>query len=225
MSSYLLINILTIIFPLILSADKKLKFYKNIPFLLQSMLFVSTAFIIWDAIAAKRGDWAFNPSHLIGFYIFGLPIEEILFFITVPYSCVFIYETVKLYINEKQFGFSKWLFVMPTLFFAAGALIFYKYNYTFTVFVFTAVFFIAALLFKPVLLISKTFWITILISFLPFFVVNYFLTSIPIVSYNEFTFSGKRFVSIPYEDFLYSFSMISLWILIYDLAKDRKIIK
>ena len=107
MSTYLLINILIIFFPLILSFDKNLKFYKKVPYVLQSIAFISTAYIVWDVIATERGDWAFSPEHLIGFYILGLPLEEILFFITVPYACIFIFETVSFYVKEKKLNFNK----------------------------------------------------------------------------------------------------------------------
>lgn len=222
MNTYLLINILIIFFPLILSFDKNLIFYKKVPYVLQSIAFISTAYIVWDVIAAERGDWAFNPEHLIGSYILGLPIEEILFFITVPYSCIFIYETVSFYIKEKKLSLNNKLFIIPSVLLVILGTIFYDQNYTFTVSVFSAAFFIGAILFKESLLISRNFWITILISFIPFLIVNYFLTSIPVITYNEAAFSGKRFLTIPYEDFLYSFSMISLWILFYELAKEKK---
>jgi len=222
MSTYLLINILIIFFPLILSFDKNLKFYKKVPYVSQSIAFISTAYIVWDVIATERGDWAFSPEHLIGFYILGLPLEEILFFITVPYSCIFIYETVSFYIKEKKFNFNKKLFIIPSVLLVILGTIFYDQNYTFTVSVFGSAFFIGAILFNESLLDSRNFWITILIGFIPFLIVNYFLTSIPVVTYNEAAFSGKRFITIPYEDFLYSFSMISLWILFYELAREQK---
>jgi lycopene cyclase domain-containing protein len=189
---------------------------------LQSIAFISTAYIVWDVIATERGDWAFSPEHLIGFYILGLPLEEILFFITVPYACIFIFETVSFYIKEKKLNFNSKLFVIPSILLVILGTIFYDQNYTFTVSIFAAAFFIGAILFNEQLLASRNFWITMLISFLPFLIVNYFLTSIPVVTYNETAFSGKRFTTIPYEDFLYSFSMISLWILFYDLAKEKK---
>ena len=222
MSTYLLINIAIIFFPLILSFDKNLKFYKIIPYVLQSIAFISTAYIVWDVIATERGDWAFSPEHFIGFYILGLPIEEILFFITVPYSCIFIYETVSFYVKETKFNFNTKLFLIPAVLLLIFGIIFYDQNYTFTVSVFAASFFIGAILFNKSLLASRNFWITILIGFIPFLIVNYFLTSIPVVTYNEAAFSNKRFITIPYEDFLYSFSMISLWILFYELAKEKK---
>jgi lycopene cyclase domain-containing protein len=222
MNTYLLINIVIIFFPLILSFDKNLKYYKNLKYLLQSLLVVSSLYIMWDIIATKRGDWAFNPEHLIGIHFFDLPLEEILFFITVPYSCIFIYETVKFYIKEKEITFNKNIFFVPAILLIILGLGFYNRPYTFSVLLFTAMFFIAAILFNSLLLRSRNFWITILICFVPFLIVNYFLTSIPIVTYNELAFSGKRFLTIPYEDFLYSFSLVSLWILFYDLAKKKK---
>lgn len=222
MSTYLLINILIIFFPLILSFDKNLKFYIKVPYVLQSIAFISTAYIVWDVIATKRGDWAFSPEHLIGFYILDLPLEEILFFITVPYSCIFIYDTVSFYIKEAKFNFNHKLFLIPAIFLIVFGIIFYDQNYTFTVSIFAAAFFIGAILFNKSLLASRNFWITILIGFIPFLIVNYFLTSIPVVTYNDAAFSGKRFITIPYEDFLYSFSMISLWILFYESAKGKK---
>lgn len=222
MNTYLFINIVIIIVPLLLSFEKNITYYKKLPSLLFSILIVSTAFIIWDIIATKRGDWSFNSEYLVGIYLFGLPIEEILFFITVPYSCIFIYETVKFYTKEKNFKINKYIFILIALLLILLGIIFNHQYYTFTVSLFAGIFFILAFYLNTGLLNSSFYWLTMLLSFIPFFIVNYFLTSIPIVMYNETAFFGKRFITIPYEDFLYSFSMISLWILFYEIIQKRK---
>ena len=113
MSEYLLINILVILVPLLLSFEKNITFYNKITYYLFSIAIVSTAFIIWDVAATKRGDWSFNPDYLNGIYFFGLPIEEILFFITVPFSTIFIYETVSFYIKDKRLKLNKHYFLIP----------------------------------------------------------------------------------------------------------------
>lgn len=222
MSTYLIINILIIIVPLILSFDKNISYYRKLPRLIFSILIVSTAFIIWDIFATKRGDWAFNPEHLVGIYFFGLPLEEILFFITVPYSCIFIYETTRFYTKEKTLKISKNIFLAMGVILILFGIIFNYQHYTFTVSIFTGLFFLLAVYLKMNLLHSFHYWLTMLISFIPFLIVNYFLTSIPVVTYNDSAFFGKRFITIPLEDFLYSFSMISLWILFYEVFKKRK---
>lgn len=222
MSTYLLIIILIIIVPLFLSFDKNLKYYKKFPPLILSILIVSTAYIIWDIFATKRGDWAFNPEHLIGIYFFGLPLEEILFFITVPYSCIFIYETVRFYTKERTLNTGKNIFLAIGVILILLGIIFNYQHYTFTVSIFTGVFFLLTVYLKMNLLNSFHYWLTMLISFIPFFIVNYFLTAIPVVTYNDSAFFGKRFITIPLEDFLYSFSMISLWILFYEVFNKRK---
>lgn len=222
MSTYLIINILIIIIPLILSFDKNISYYRKLPRLISSILIVSTAFIIWDIFATKRGDWAFNPEHLIGIYFFGLPLEEILFFITVPYSCIFIYETVRFYTKERTLNTGKNIFLAIGVILILLGIIFNYQHYTFTVSIFTGVFFLLTVYLKMNLLNSFHYWLTMLISFIPFFIVNYFLTAIPVVTYNDSAFFGKRFITIPLEDFLYSFSMISLWILFYEVFNKRK---
>lgn len=222
MSTYLLINILIILFPLVLSFDKNLKFYRNVKYVLASILIVSSAYIVWDIIATNRGDWAFSEQHLLGIYFYVLPLEEILFFITVPYSCIFIYETIKFYINEKVYPIKKNIFLIPVISFIVLALVFNKQAYTFTVLLYSAAFFLLGVLTNSKLLTSKIFWISILICFVPFFIVNYFLTSIPVVTYNDSAFSAIRVLTIPLEDFLYSFSMVSLWILFYEFFRMKK---
>ena len=217
MSEYLIINILIIIVPLSLSFEKNLKFYKKVKSVLKSILIVSSAFIIWDVIATERGDWAFNPDYLIGVKFFGLPIEEILFFITVPYACIFIFETVKFYIKEKTLKLNENILLFISFIIVFISVLNYERDYTFTVSLFTAA---SILLLKSLgkdLFVSKNFWLTLIISYIPFFIVNYFLTSIPIVTYNSLSFSDVRFITIPVEDFFYSFSMISMWILFYHL--------
>lgn len=219
MSDYLLINILIIAVPLLLSFEKNLKFYTNLPYYLFSISIVSTAFIIWDSIATVRGDWAFSPDSLTGIYIFSLPIEEILFFITVPYSCIFIYETVVFYIKDKKIKFSKYYFIIPFLTLLLNAYLFKDQDYTLTVSIYAASFFLISVFLFDKLLLSGNFWITILISFFPFIVVNYILTSVPIVTYNSEAIWNVRISTIPAEDFIYSFSMISLWLLFYESGK------
>ncbi|MEK6856301.1 MAG: lycopene cyclase domain-containing protein [Nanoarchaeota archaeon] len=48
--------------------------------------------MIWDYYATYRHHWIFPGDGLLGFRIYGLPIEEFLFFLIVPYTALVIYR-------------------------------------------------------------------------------------------------------------------------------------
>ena len=81
--TYLILNLACIFFPFILSFDKKIAYYKLWKPLFIGIFISAAFFIIWDILFTKLGVWSFNPTYIIGIYIFNLPIEEILFF----YNC------------------------------------------------------------------------------------------------------------------------------------------
>lgn len=221
MSEYLLINLAVIIIPLILSFEKKLRFYRNFKAFGISFLIVGGAFIIWDIIAAKRGDWAFNEKFIIGFNVLGLPIEEILFFFTVPYASIFIYETFAYYLKEKEIKSDPRLMVIPAVLFFLISLVFTDRYYTMTVMIFTSIFFFMMAVLSPRLTGSRIYFIFILFSYFPFFIVNYLLTSLPVVTYSPNAILGIRITTIPLEDFFYSFSMLSLYLFFYLFFKEK----
>ncbi|MFW5916627.1 MAG: lycopene cyclase domain-containing protein, partial [Bacteroidota bacterium] len=88
-STYFIINIFTIIIPFIFSFDKKVAFYKSWPAFFPALFITALFFIAWDVIFTHYGVWGFNELHLQGISLAGLPVEEWLFFVTIPYAVVF----------------------------------------------------------------------------------------------------------------------------------------
>ncbi|HQY12037.1 MAG TPA: lycopene cyclase domain-containing protein, partial [Ferruginibacter sp.] len=83
--------------PLALSFDKKVAFYKNWKYLFPAMLFPALLYIAWDMYFTTKGVWSFNEAYITGINIINLPLEEVLFFLIVPYCCVFIYACIRSY--------------------------------------------------------------------------------------------------------------------------------
>lgn len=52
------------------------------------------AFLVWDVVVAAHGWWSFSPELTLGPRVWGLPIEEIAFFIVVPTCAILGYEAV-----------------------------------------------------------------------------------------------------------------------------------
>lgn len=221
MSRYMLINIGIILFPLLFSFEKNIRFYRRLPALLASLGIVSTVYLIWDVMATARGDWGFSELYTGSVRVGGLPLEEILFFITVPYAIIFTYETIQFYLKDAKLNIPGWLTQGLGLLFIAIGGIYFEQHYTATVMLFSGCFLLMMKFVKSELFTSRNFYLTLAVSYIPFLLVNYLLTSPPIVWYSPDAIWGPRFTTIPYEDFFYSFSMISWWIYFYHFFLKR----
>lgn len=219
MSTYLLIDLLVILFPLILSFDKKVAYFQHWPEVFLAMIPVGVLFILWDSIVTKRGHWSFNPEKVGKIRIFSLPLEEILFFVTVPYSCLFLYEVFKAYFPMSAWNIPIWpFFVLGAVFFIL-ALLFRKKAYTFLAFFAAALFFVLTASVFPALFRDPNFWMYLGMSYVAFLLVNGFLTGIPVVRYSDEATTTKRVLTIPIEDFFYNFALLGLYALCYRLIQ------
>jgi len=226
---YILLDFIIILFPIIFTFTWKFKYYKYFKPLAASILIVGISYIFWDYLVTARGDWWFNKEFLIGIEIFGLPIEEILFFVVVPFACIFIYENLEFFIKDKKIPFNRWFYlIIAAIFFVVGIL-FRHQDYTILAMFSCSLFFILAPTLYPKILESRNFWLYIILSFVPFIIFNYLLTSQVIVYYSpEAIWGGTveqlwfgRFITIPFEDFFYNFSMLSFYLMVYVYFKER----
>jgi len=222
--NYIIIDVLIVFFPLIFSFKWKFKYYKFFKPLAASIAIVGITYILWDALATYRGDWWFNNNYLIGIKILGLPIEEILFFIVVPFACIFIYENLIYFLKDKKIPYNKIFYLAIAGIFIILGLIYRTQEYTVLAMFSCALFFILAPSLYPDILKKRNYWIYIILSFIPFIIFNYFLTSLIVVHYNPLAIWGIRITTVPLEDFFYNYSMLSFYLLVYMYFKEKWII-
>lgn len=205
-----------IFFPFILSFDKKVAFYKTWKALFLSMLIVGAGFIAWDVLFTKNGIWQFNPEYVCGVYFLNLPLEEILFFITVPYSTVFIYECIRVYFkNYYSDTITKgihWLFILANV-----AMLIAGFSKTYTL-INSAIAILILLYIGSIVKWKQLnlFYLAFTVCLIPFAICNGVLTSWPILIYNDSQNLSIRMGTIPIEDLFYNFSMIILWCYFYE---------
>ena len=122
MSRYLVIDLMILAGPLLFSFWPPVRYYRRWPALLFAVATVGTVYLAWDNWVTARGDWSFNPDFVLGINIFALPLEEYLFFIVVPFSCIFIYEVLRAKSREKLSRCPAGaVWVLSLLFFAGSA--------------------------------------------------------------------------------------------------------
>lgn len=222
MYTYLLLNIVTISFPLSRSFEPKINFSKKWKFLLPAIFITGFFFIIWDHYFTKWQIWSFNEDYLIGIYLFSLPIEEWLFFITVPFACVFIYEVLQYFIsNDPLQPFVHLITFSLIIFLAAIALANQEKLYTSVCFSLTATALTLHWFFYKKKYLGK-FYLTYLVHLVPFIIIDGLLTYLPVVRYNDTENLGIKLLSIPVEDMVYSFLLLLINITLYEFFKKNK---
>jgi lycopene cyclase domain-containing protein len=69
--TYLIINLLTIFFPVVLSFDKRVAFAKSWRFIWPGMAITGLLFLFWDVLFTIHGVWSFNAQYIIGLNSWG----------------------------------------------------------------------------------------------------------------------------------------------------------
>ncbi|MDC0231348.1 lycopene cyclase domain-containing protein [Aureispira] len=214
---YLLLDFSVFFFPLALSFDKKVAFYKKWEAVLVAMILVGIPFLIHDYFFTEHGIWGFEPEYLSGIYIVNLPLEEVLFFLVVPYACVFIHECIKCYFATYSFkGFNRLFYALLGIY--AFMVFFFGWsNWYSSMASIAAILLLLYVYRKPNIPFVP---LAFSLSLIPFFLMNSLLTGIatstPVVWYNNSENLAYRWCTIPVEDVLYSFVLIVCNILVVE---------
>lgn len=213
--TYLLINFLTTIFPILLSFDKNVHFYKKWKYIFPAQVISGLCFLLWDYIFTLYDVWSFNSRYVTGVYFLNLPIEEILFFVTVPFSCIFIYECLNFYVKKDILApLSMPITHALTALSVVLLVLYYDRVYTLITFGLLLANCIYVYIRKPGNM--GRFYLAFLVSMFPFYIVNGILTSLPVVMYNDAQNLGLRVSTVPFEDHFYSLSMLLINILLFE---------
>jgi len=216
--TYSLILFFTVIICFVASFDRRLRFDREfVPFLKASVI-VALFFIAWDVWFTSRGVWWFNTTYTLGIVLAGLPLEEWLFFIFIPFSCIFTYFCLDKFFRWQHLSaFNNIVVFVSIIVCAVVALRYADRIYTLVTAIVTIV---TLLVFHFVMRVQ---WISqaslvftiLMLGFLP---VNGILTGTglesPIVNYNPADFMGIRVFTIPIEDAVYGYTQF-LWVLYF----------
>lgn len=227
-SLYLLVDFFTILVPFVFSFHPKIQFYKTWKQFFLASVIVAVVFIIWDSIFTYLGVWSFNPRYVTGIYFLKLPLEEILFFICIPFSCVFTFFCLDKFYNLQWSDKAEKNFVL-VFFIVLGTtgLIFGGRLYTSVTFI-TAAFVAVFLKF-----IFRVKWLGKAISvyailLVPFLIVNGILTGSgleqPVVIYNKTEIINIRLFTIPVEDVFYGLELFLLNLALYKYFIKRSVV-
>jgi lycopene cyclase domain-containing protein len=223
--TYLLVDLLCVIFPLAFSFHPKINFYKQWKYFGIPCALTALIFIVWDVLFTKMGVWSFNSRYVLGAKLFGLPLEEYLFFFCVPYACVFTYYCLNLFLNiPGKSGFIKMLTFLLIGFLVSTALYHLSQLYTSVTFLLLSLLLLYLTVIKQVAFLSS-FYISFIIILIPFFISNGILTGSglaePVVLYNDKYNLGIRMITIPFEDTFYGMLLLLMNVSGFEYLKTK----
>ncbi|HRB71991.1 lycopene cyclase domain-containing protein [Flavobacterium sp. WV_118_3] len=227
--TYSLILFFTVIICFIASFDKRIGFNRHFGAFIKAAILVAIPFIAWDIYFTASNVWWFNTDYTLGITIAGLPLEEMLFFIFIPFSCVFTYYSIdKYYKWDSLSALNNILVFVSVIVLSLVALLNTDKLYTLV----TAVATILTLVYLH--FVVRAVWITkaslvFTILMLGFFPVNGILTGTgiesPIVNYNPKEFLGIRMLTIPVEDAVYGYTQFLLVLYFFKKISANTVIK
>jgi len=223
---YLWLNLGSFIIPFIFSFHPRLNFYKKWKSLILGIIVMMAIFIPWDIIFTDNGFWGFNPAYLTGYYLLGLPVEEWLFFICIPYACIFTHYALLEISPKFRFGQRTTHVIYISLITVLIIVLWYFYDRWYTLLSFVFCLLILAIVYNTRKQLLRSFFATYLVILIPFLIVNGVLTGTGIedqvVWYNDNENLGKRILTIPVEDSIYNLGMLLTVLFVTELSVKVK---
>ncbi|PVW15893.1 lycopene cyclase domain-containing protein [Marixanthomonas spongiae] len=209
---YLWLALGSLSIPFLFSFHPRLRFYRKWRSFFPAMAIMMAIFVTWDIIFTNNGFWGFNDAYITGYRILNLPIEEWLFFICIPYACIFTHYA--LHELFPKFSFSEKFTAVFYVLLSCLLIILLWYYYDRW---YTLVNFVYALVLLGLVYNYRKQWLmeflpTYFVIFIPFFLVNGILTGTGIedqvVWYDNTENMGVRILTIPVEDTIYNLGML-----------------
>lgn len=219
-AEYLLFHLAVFSGPFVLSFLRPTYFRPRFPLAFLAIAIPAPVYLVWDALVTDR-HWWFHPKFCFPFRFAGLPFEEILFFFTVPFACIFTWEILLKPKGDEPRSL-RLLEVATTLRALAPlgiALFLLGKEYTGLVFVFLSLgAWLDHVLRTHLLLLPRFYGLLLLVlAFTGLF--NGYLTARPVVLYDPAYQIGFRLGTIPLEDFGYGLSLSIFNVVLYETFK------
>jgi lycopene cyclase domain-containing protein len=213
---YLIFNAIVLSGPAFFGSLKCCYIWNHWKEMLIAIILPAIPFLLWDALVTGA-HWNFNSKYVSGIKIIDLPIEEILFFITVPFACLFTWEMIIRRVKANKVT-ADWLRLMLYAALPAG-IYFFAIGKQYTGLTLTFLFLANLLdqILKTNLLYDKRFYFYLLLIVVFTIIFNGYLTWRPVVTYGVNYQLDFRIITIPVEDFFYGISLIFMNTSIYKM--------
>jgi len=187
---------------------------------------VAMVFLAWDYMFTTAGVWGFNSEYCLGYNLLGMPIEEWLFFIFIPFVSIFTHLILSSELPNFKLQERTSRVVSIALIISTSSVLALNLDKLYTSI--NALVLLITLVLGSIFYPKKLqrFYMSFLVLIFPFLLVNGILTGMftsePVVWYNDLHNLQIRILTIPIEDFGYAFSMLFCNLMIFEALKSQQ---
>lgn len=206
------------------SFGRQTRFLGKLKYFFPSVAFSGAIYALWTMRFAELGIWNYNPDYITGIKLFRVPIEELLFILTVSYFSMLIFETVKT--RFRRFNKPNFFLALSFVLLVGFGLLAFFYRqklYTFFTFFLLAIYFGYTVFRNRFKKHYTSFYLAYFISLVPFVALKAILIALPAVSYHGAHILGLRLIGVPVEDFGYFFLLLLMNVTIYEYLNERRL--
>ena len=180
-----------------------------------AIIMVMIPYIVWDSLVT-HSHWWFNEKYTLNVRIFNLPVGELLFFITVPFACLLVWEAIKHRVLERIFIRKIGIYLFLYMLVPVGIFIFLKgKEYTGLVLIAIGLSAFLDYSLRTNLFTKRNTYLFLGVLTGLILIFNGYLTARPVVLYGIDYQIGLRIITIPIEDFVYGTALIFMNTAIY----------
>lgn len=219
---YLLFNLVVLLGPILASFEQRVHYVHHWKRAFQAATIAAVPFITWDILVSGR-HWWFNPAYTLDLHLLGLPPGEWLFFFTVPFAAIFVWEVFGLRYSASPTRSRTSVSVFAALLLIIVPFLFLQgFEYTGLVMTVLAGVLVVDGFFGNGIASSRRFFLFLPLLLLMILIFNGYLTARPVVLYGGLFKSGWHIGTIPLEDFAYGLAHITLVLTLYEWLGRRR---
>lgn len=221
--TYLALMLVYLVIPVVLSTQQKVRFIIRLRYLIPAAIFAAAIFAMWTKRFVELDIWSFNLTYLLGFNFLNIPFEEWLSFFIIPLSSAYIYEWLK--IKLEQFEKANIFVGLSLVFFVVAAIFSYSFRknmFTFFTFFLVAIYLGYTIFRNRFKKYYTKFYLTFFIALLPFTIVSTLANTIPLIVYSTDHIIGLAPFGIPIEKVGYLFLLLLINTTIYEYLNERR---
>ena len=222
---FLLLDLLLLAAPFLMNLYFRNLAIKSFIFnFLKTYSIVGIAITLFVSLLVSRGDLTFNSKFLTGTLVTGMPIEVVLFLFAAPFASIALYEFITTQFKDKRIALDNSIFYMLAFTYAVLTVVFSNFTLTGNIFLLMTVLMLAASYFKKNnVFLTKNFFVYSLFSLIAFILIAIVLTASPFITHAKSAVTGFNIGAIPFESFFLSFFILSTFLTVYYLFKNRNI--